>query len=76
MKTYTSREIWVCKSSQGPNSSCFVGNMYIYVELLLQLCQFAECHRTINFHDMHTSLPITIAEDHNHAHLKVEEGYS
>ena len=63
-----------CTLSRGPNSSHFVGITYSYVELLLRLCQFAECHRTLNFHDTHTSLPITIAEEHKHARLKVEVG--
>ena len=38
------------------------------------MCQFAECHRTIYFHDTHTSLPITRSEEHNRARLKVVEG--
>ena len=28
----------------------------------------------MNFHDTHTSLPITRAEEHKHARLKVEVG--
>ena len=63
-----------CKLGRGPNLSRFVGIMYSYVELLLQSCQFAECHRTLNFHDTHTSLPITRAEEHKRAWLKLEEG--
>ena len=54
--------------------SRFVGITYVYVELLLQSCQFAECHRTMHFHDMHTSLPIARAEEHKRARLKVDVG--
>ena len=38
---------WGRKSSRGPNLGRFVGITQSYVELLLKLCQFAECHRTI-----------------------------
>ena len=31
-------------------------------------------HRTLHYHDTHTSLTITRAEEHKHAWLKVEEG--
>ena len=42
--------------------------------MLLQLCQFTECHITIHFHDTCTFLPITRAEEYKRARLKVVEG--
>ena len=62
------------KSIQGPNSSRFVGITQVYVELILQSCQFVECHRTMNFHGTHISLPITREEENTQARLKVEQG--
>ena len=62
------------KLSRGPNLIHFLGITLIYVELLLQSCQFSECHRTMHFHDTHTSLTITRSEEHKRARLKVEEG--
>ena len=44
------------------------------MELLLRSCQLAECHRNLHFHDTHTSLPTTRAEEYKHARLKVEDG--
>ena len=46
----------------------------MYIELLLRSCQFSECHRTMHFHNTHASLPITRAEEHKHARLKLELG--
>ena len=43
----------------GPNLSRFVGITQSYVELLLRLCQFSECHRNLHLHDTHTLPPIT-----------------
>ena len=57
--------------SQGPKLSRFIGITYSYVELLLQSVQFAECHRTMHFHDMQVSLPINISEDYKRILLKV-----
>ena len=57
-----------------PNSSCFVEIRKSYVELLLQSCQFTKCRRTLNFHDTHTSIPITREEENKCARLNVEEG--
>ena len=37
------------------------------------MCQFAECHRTLHFHDTHISLPITRADAYKRARPKVEE---
>ena len=57
----------------GPNLSCLVGIRQIYVESVLQSCQFAECHRILYFHESQASLPITRAQDHKCARLKLEE---
>ena len=43
---------------QGTNSRRFVGIIWSDGELLSWLCKFAKGHRTLNFHDMHTSPPI------------------
>ena len=56
---------------RGPTSRSFAGITYSYVELLLKSCQFAECHRTLHFHDTHPLLPITREEEHKRAHLKL-----
>ena len=48
--------------------------MKSYVELLLQLCQFSECHITLHFQNTQTSLTLTRAEEHKRARMKVEEG--
>ena len=66
----------ICKLIRGPDSIRFVGITYCCVELLLRSCQFTECHRTMHSRDTHTSLPITRAEGHKRARLKVEEGVS
>ena len=54
--------------------SRFVGITLVYVELIPRSCQFAECHRTMHFHDTHKLLPITRAEEYKRTRLKVEEG--
>ena len=64
----------LCNLIRAPNLSRFVEITHDYVELLLQSCQFAECHRTMRFQDTHTSLPITRAEEHKCTRLKVEVG--
>ena len=46
----------------------------MYVEVLLRSCQFSECHRTMHFLDMHASLPMTRAEEHKRARLRLEVG--
>ena len=39
------------------------------------MCQFTKYHRTLHFYNTHASLlPITRAEEHKRAQLKVEDG--
>ena len=40
----------------------------------MRSCQFTDCHRTMHFHDTHTSLPITRSEEYKRTRLKVELG--
>ena len=47
---------------------------YSYVELLLLSDRFAECHRTLHFHDTHVALHINISEKCKHACQKNRRG--